>query len=56
MKADDVAALLGVATTTVYEWARSGALPAFRRGRIVRFRRWEVEAWIAGTLDPPAAA
>lgn len=50
MTADEVAQLLTVATTTVYEWARSGALPALRRGRVVRFRRWEVEAWIAGEL------
>lgn len=51
MTAAEVAELLTVAPTTVYEWARSGALPALRRGRVVRFRRWEVEAWVAGEWD-----
>jgi excisionase family DNA binding protein len=50
MTADEVAQLLTVATATVYEWARTGTLPALRRGRVVRFRRWEIEAWIAGEL------
>lgn len=50
MSAADVGELLMVAPTTVYEWARSGAIPSLRRGRVIRFRRWEVEAWIAG--DP----
>ncbi|MCW3040807.1 MAG: Helix-turn-helix domain [Solirubrobacterales bacterium] len=52
MTATEVAELLTVATTTVYEWARSGALPAMRRGRVIRFRRWEVEEWIAADQDP----
>lgn len=47
MTAADVADLLTVAPTTVYEWARTGVLPAMRRGRVIRFRRWQVEAWIA---------
>ncbi|WP_354700068.1 excisionase and transcriptional regulator [Paraconexibacter sp. AEG42_29] len=53
MTAAEVAELLTVATTTVYEWARSGTIPALRRGRVIRFRRWEIEAWIAGELDRP---
>ena len=55
MTAAEVAELLTVAPTTVYEWARAGTLPALRRGRVVRFRRWEVEAWIAGELDRASA-
>lgn len=47
MTAAEVAELLMVTPTTVCEWARSGMLPALRRGRVIRFRRWEVEAWIA---------
>ncbi len=56
MTADEVAQLLTVATATVYEWARTGTLPALRRGRVVRFRRWEIEAWIAGELDGAGAS
>jgi excisionase family DNA binding protein len=50
MHAREVAELLDVSERTIYEWARSGTLPAMRRGRVVRFRRWEVEAFIAGDL------
>lgn len=56
MTADEVAQLLTVAPATVYEWARTGTLPALRRGRVVRFRRWEIEAWIAGELDGARAS
>ncbi|WP_354699706.1 HTH DNA binding protein [Paraconexibacter sp. AEG42_29] len=51
MTAAEVAELLTVAPTTVYEWARTGMLPAMRRGRVIRFRRWEIEEWIAGDVD-----
>lgn len=52
MTAAEVAELLAVAPATIYEWARTGMLPAMRRGRVVRFRRWEVEAWIDADGDP----
>jgi len=48
MTAREVAELLDVAPRTIYQWAAEGSIPALRRGRITRFRRWEVEAWIAG--------
>ncbi len=48
---EDVAALLRVGRSTVYEWARRGDLPSvvLRRGRGRSVRRWEpaaVEAFI----------
>ncbi len=48
MTADDVGHLVGIARTSVYEKARTGEIPCMRSGRIIRFRRWEIEAWIAG--------
>lgn len=57
MTAHEVAELLDVAATTVYEWARVGTLPAVRLGaRSIRFLRWEIEAWIAAKSSGSAAA
>jgi excisionase family DNA binding protein len=42
----DVASLLNVRPSTVYQWASSGELPHYRLGRIVRFKRKDVEAWV----------
>jgi excisionase family DNA binding protein len=56
MTADEVADLMGIHESTVYEWARAGKLPAMRRGRVIRFLRWRIEAWIADDSEPPAVA
>jgi excisionase family DNA binding protein len=49
LTADQVAALLGVPRTSVYEYARRDAnpLPAVRVGRHVRFHRPALERWLA---------
>ena len=42
----DVAALLRVKPSTVYEWVRNGSMPCIRLGgRAVRFSRSMVEEW-----------
>lgn len=53
MTADQVAELLGVARSTVMVWAKAGTIPSRRFGRIRRFIRPEVEAWMLD--DRPAA-
>jgi excisionase family DNA binding protein len=53
MTAAEVAALLALPKSTVYELARRGELPCARLGRTIRFLREEVEArlrqdeWVA---------
>jgi excisionase family DNA binding protein len=49
LTAQQVAGLLGVPATTIYEYARrvSDPLPAVRVGRHVRFQRAAVEYWLA---------
>lgn len=42
------AELLGVSSRTVSNYARSGALPSSRIGRLLRFRRSDLEAFLAG--------
>jgi excisionase family DNA binding protein len=49
LSATEVAALLGVSMTTVYQWARSGELPAIRLGRRFGFPLPDLEARLRGT-------
>jgi excisionase family DNA binding protein len=46
MLAPEVAELLRVPPSTVYDLARRGALPGHRVGRTWRFIRREVETWL----------
>lgn len=43
----EVAALLCLPVSTVYELARSGRLPSLRIGRAVRFEQHDLESFIA---------
>ncbi|MHB9026937.1 MAG: helix-turn-helix domain-containing protein [Armatimonadota bacterium] len=43
----ELAALLAVTEQTVYRLVRRGELPYYKFGRATRFRRSEVEAYIA---------
>jgi excisionase family DNA binding protein len=44
----DVASLLSVRPSTVYQWVSLGEIPHYRLGRIVRFRRKDLEVWVEG--------
>ncbi len=49
---EDAAGLLGVKTSTVYEWTLAGSLPCLRLGpRAIRFTRPLLEEWLADRLD-----
>lgn len=50
LTADEVAELLSVGRSTVHDWARAGALPAYRVGRVVRFDPDLLERWLDGHL------
>ncbi|MGJ7442206.1 helix-turn-helix transcriptional regulator [Aquipuribacter sp. MA13-6] len=44
----DGATFLGVPVATLYQWRRLGTgPPAYRLGKHLRYRRLEVEAWLA---------
>lgn len=47
LTAQEVAAMLKVKVTTVRRWYREGKLRGARVGRALRFRRDEVERWLA---------
>lgn len=46
LTAQDVADLLGVATSWVYEQSRRGRIPTVTLGRYRRYRREAIEAWV----------
>jgi len=46
LSVDDVAAYLGIRRGTVYKWVERLDLPARKVGRLLKFRRSEVDAWV----------
>ena len=46
MTAEEVARYLRVRLPTVYEWARTGKIPAAKAGRLWRFHREEIDRWV----------
>lgn len=47
LTAKEVADLLGVPTSWVYEQSRAGRIPTVRLGRYRRYRREAIEEWVA---------
>ena len=47
LKAAEVAVILGMSKRWVEEQARAGEIPCVPLGRFVRFRREDVDQWIA---------
>jgi excisionase family DNA binding protein len=48
---DEVAAYLKAGKRTVYRLAASGEIPAFKLGGTWRFRRSELDRWIAASIN-----
>jgi excisionase family DNA binding protein len=54
---EELAAELGIPVRTVYAWRSAGKGPnGHKIGKHVRFRREDVEEWLATTADPEPAA
>jgi PTS system nitrogen regulatory IIA component len=45
---DDVAEFLQVNPMTIYAWVRDGKIPAFKIGKVWRFKKEEIEKWLKG--------
>jgi excisionase family DNA binding protein len=43
---NEVATYLYLKKSTVYTWVQEGFLPAFRLGRLWRFRRADLDRWL----------
>ncbi|MDE2440716.1 MAG: helix-turn-helix domain-containing protein [Betaproteobacteria bacterium] len=48
---EEVAVYLKAGRRTVYRLAANGKIPAFKLGGVWRFRRAELERWIAARID-----
>jgi excisionase family DNA binding protein len=48
---EEVAAYLKAGKRTVYRLAQQGAIPAFKLGGTWRFRRAELDHWIATSIE-----
>ena len=49
--------LLGIPARTIYSWRQRGeGPPAYRVGKHLRYRRSDVETWLAGRRDTGSPA
>jgi len=46
MRVAEISRFLGLHQNTIYRLAKEGAIPAIRRGRLIRFRKDEIDAWL----------
>jgi len=46
LSVDEIAAYLGIKRDTVYKWISEKQMPAHRMGRLWKFRKDEVDAWV----------
>lgn len=53
MDIKQVALYLQINEATAYSWAQKGELPGIKIGRIWRFRREDIEAWLDENMQGP---
>ena len=46
LSVDEIANYLGVKRDTVYKWITRRKMPAHKAGRLWKFRKEEVDAWV----------
>ena len=46
MTPEGVAQYLHIKKSTVYSWAKSGQIPHYRMGRLLRFKPAEIDCWL----------
>ena len=56
MDIKQVASYLQINEATAYSWAQKGRLPGIKIGRIWRFRREDIEAWLDRNMRGPKPA
>lgn len=54
LSVDEIAGYLGISRDTVYTWLSARGLPGHRVGRLWKFKRDEIDAWVrAGNAASP---
>ena len=56
MSLHDVARYLAMTDRTIYDWAQTGRIPAFKLGATWRFRRSEIDAWLQSQRSGPGVS
>ena len=56
MSLPELARYLGMAERTIYLWAQSGKIPAFKLGATWRFSRSEIDAWLETQRSGPVVS
>ena len=46
LSVEEIAAYLGIYKDTVYTWLTAKAMPGHRIGRLWKFKRDEIDAWV----------
>jgi excisionase family DNA binding protein len=46
LSVDEISQYLGVSSDTIYRWIDKQAMPAHRMGRLWKFKRDQVDAWV----------
>ena len=46
LSVDEIAAYLGIKRDTVYNWIAKKQMPAYRMGRLWKFRKEDVDEWV----------
>ncbi|MFB3779570.1 MAG: helix-turn-helix domain-containing protein [Bryobacteraceae bacterium] len=46
LSVDEIAAYLGIGRDTVYKWITRRKMPAHKAGRLWKFRKEEIDAWV----------
>ena len=50
---EEVSTYLSVKPSTIYQWARVGGIPHFRLGKMLRFKKQEIDLWIENCRGKP---
>jgi excisionase family DNA binding protein len=46
LSVDDICEYLGISRDTAYKWIETRGLPAYRLGRLWKFKKEEVDNWV----------
>ena len=46
LSVDDIGEYLGIGRDTIYKWIETKGLPAYRLGRLWKFKKDEVDEWL----------
>jgi len=47
----EIAEVLGVQPSTIYQWTHQGYIPHIKLGKFVRFKAKDVERWVEGKAN-----